>query len=74
MITFVVALAPAAAIAQLPLDRIRLPAGFTIEVVARAPGAREMTFGTKGTLFVGSNAGNVYAITLGASGGDANVR
>ncbi|HWD36896.1 MAG TPA: sorbosone dehydrogenase family protein [Casimicrobiaceae bacterium] len=56
------------------MDRIRLPAGFTIEVVARAPGAREMTFGRKGTLFVGSNRGDVYAITLGGNGADAKVR
>ena len=33
------------AVAQsLPLQRIRLPAGFTIELVARVPGAREMAF------------------------------
>ena len=37
----------------LPLDRIRLPPGFTIELVARVPGAREMAFGANGTLFVG---------------------
>jgi glucose/arabinose dehydrogenase len=67
-IAFVAWLLPAAVSAQLPLDRIRLPAGFSIEVVARAPGAREMTFGAGGTLFVGSNAGNVYAITLDAQG------
>jgi glucose/arabinose dehydrogenase len=74
LITFAVALAPAAVFAQLPIDRIRLPAGFTIGVVARAPGAREMTFGAKGTLFVGSNRGDVYAITLGGDGADAKVR
>jgi glucose/arabinose dehydrogenase len=74
LITFAVALAPAAVFAQLPIDRIRLPAGFTIGVVARAPGAREMTFGAKGTLFVGSNRGDVYAITLGGNGADAKVR
>jgi len=68
-------IAPAcAAFAQsLPLDRIRLPPGFTIELVARVPGAREMAFGARGTLFVGSNDGGVYAVTL-AAGGDANVR
>jgi glucose/arabinose dehydrogenase len=54
----------AAAWAQLPLDRIRLPQGFTIELVARVPGAREMTFGAKGTLFVGSTEGKVYAVTF----------
>ena len=67
-IAFVAAFAPAVAFAQLPLDRISLPAGFTIDVAARVPGAREMTFGAKGTLFVGSNEGKVYAVTLAADG------
>jgi hypothetical protein len=40
-----------------PVDRIRLPAGFMIDVVARAPGVRQMTFGASGTLFAGSAAG-----------------
>ena len=60
------------AAAQLPLDRIRLPAGFAIELVARAPGARELAFGANGTLFAGSVEGSVYAITL--DGARANVR
>jgi glucose/arabinose dehydrogenase len=56
--------APSAFAAEtLPLERIRLPPGFTIELFARVPGAREMTFGTNGTLFVGSLEGNVYAVT-----------
>jgi glucose/arabinose dehydrogenase len=60
------------AVAQsLPLQRIRLPAGFTIELVARVPGAREMAFGTNGTLFAGSVEGTVYAVTL--DGAHANV-
>jgi glucose/arabinose dehydrogenase len=61
---FVVAAAlPSVAPAQpLPLERIRLPQGFDIELVARVPGARELTFGTNGTLFAGSNQGSVYAI------------
>lgn len=60
------------AAAQLPLDRIRLPAGFAIELVARVPGARELAFGANGTLFAGSVEGNVYAITL--DGARATVR
>jgi glucose/arabinose dehydrogenase len=52
----------------LPLDRIRLPAGFRIELVARVPGARQMAFGSNGTLFAGSVGGNVYAIPAAASG------
>jgi glucose/arabinose dehydrogenase len=60
------ALLPSPAVSQaLPLDRIKLPPGFTIELVAHVPGAREMTFGANGTLFAGSNEGRVYAISLG---------
>src|SRR6266571_161807 len=61
-----------AAVAQtneLPLDKIKLPPGFTIEVVARAPNAREMALGANGTLFVGSSqAAKVYAIKLKPGG------
>jgi glucose/arabinose dehydrogenase len=66
------------ALAQpLPLERIQLPKGFAIDLVARVPGAREMTFGDRGTLFVGSVGGNVYAIAFDAapqSRGPAAVR
>ena len=49
-----------------PLDKIVLPPGFAIELVASAEGAREMALGAKGTLFVGSNRpGKVYAIRPG---------
>jgi len=58
----------------LPLDKIKLPPGFTIELVARVPNAREMALGAKGTLFVGSmSGGKVYAVTL-VRGGPAEVR
>ncbi len=51
------------------LDRIKLPPGFVIDLVARVPNARAMTWGDRGTLFVGSaNAGKVYAVTLSPSG------
>ena len=56
--------------AALPLDTIRLPPGFRIELVTdRVPNAREMALGPfdggRGTLFVGSqSAGKVYAVTL----------
>lgn len=60
----------------LPLDRIRLPPGFAIELVARAPTVRALTWGAQGTLFAGSTNGNVYAITLPVPGaaGTARVR
>src|SRR5262245_11242064 len=45
------------------LDTIKLPPGFTINIYAdNVKNAREMTLGTRGTLFVGSQTGNVYAV------------
>jgi glucose/arabinose dehydrogenase len=60
---------------SLPLDQIKLPPGFSIELVARVPSARAMTWGERGTLFVGSSAGNVYALAFAAPNaiGQANV-
>src|SRR5450631_3284214 len=52
---------------SLPLDKIELPPGFAIELVARVPNARAMAWGEQRTLFVGSmQAGKVYALTLHA--------
>lgn len=53
--------------AALPLDRIKLPKGFQIEVYSdKVPGARAMTLSPSGTLFVGSRAeGKVYALRPG---------
>ena len=50
---------------QKNLKAVKLPKGFRIEVYAQGvPSARQMAWGDKGTLFVGSfSAGNVYAIT-----------
>ena len=50
--------------AKLPLDTIKLPPGFAIEIYATGVrNARQMALGTNGTLFVGSRtAGNVYAV------------
>ena len=57
--------ATAARAADLPLDQIKLPPRFKVEVVARIDNAREMSLGTNGTLFVGSTeAGKVYAVDL----------
>ena len=45
------------------LPSIKLPPGFTIELVARVDNARQMVLGPKGTLFVGSmQSGKVYAV------------
>ena len=67
------AMAHAVAAQTLPLDRITLPQGFAIELVARVPGARQMTFGSGGTLFAGSVDGRVFAVTSPAAGGAAVV-
>ena len=56
---------PALALAaELHLDRIRLPAGFRIDVYAQGvKNAREMTLGPGGTLFVSTRReGSVYAL------------
>jgi glucose/arabinose dehydrogenase len=72
MIRLLVLLAVALAAAQssqaprpLPIETIKLPPGFSIQVYASGvPNARQMALGDKGTVFVGSRtAGRVYAIT-----------
>jgi len=61
--------AVASAQTALPVELLRLPPGFTAEVVARVPNARAMTLGAAGTLFVGSaSAGKVYALALPPAG------
>jgi len=47
------------------LKNIKLPSGFKIELWARVPAARQMAWGDKGTLFVGSwfGVGKVFAVT-----------
>lgn len=49
---------------QIPLDKVKLPPGFTISVWAEGlHNARQMAWGDRGTLFVGTRvAGNVYAV------------
>jgi glucose/arabinose dehydrogenase len=76
-------LAAAGALAQqpLPVNEIRLPPGFTIDVVARVPAARAMAWGAKGTLFVGSSSSSVWAVDwpgggnvkAGAANGDMSL-
>jgi len=66
----VMASASACASADLRLDDITLPPGFAIEVyAANVPGARSMTLGAKGTIFVGTRGqGKVYALV--STGGE----
>jgi len=62
----------ASAIAAPRLDEIKLPPGFRITVYAdNVGGARSLALGERGTLFVGSSEGNVYAVPPG--GGAARV-
>ena len=61
----------ALAATELPLERIKLPPGFAIELWARVDNARQMALGRHdsqgGTLFVGSmQAGKVHAVSFGA--------
>lgn len=54
-----------AAAAELPLETIRLPPGFAIELVARVPNARAMALGGQRILYVGSlKEGKVHAVEL----------
>lgn len=58
---------------QLPLDKIKLPPGFSIELWANVPNARGLAMAKKGTVFAGSGTeGKVYAIT--DSGGKRQVK
>src|SRR4029453_4289314 len=52
------------ALEKLPVDKLKLPAGFKAEVWSHGhPGARTMVFGPKGTMFMGTRQlGRVYAI------------
>jgi glucose/arabinose dehydrogenase len=56
--------APAPASGPLPIDRLKLPAGFSIDVYATGvENARQMALGEKGTVFVGSRtARKVHAL------------
>ncbi|WP_408324764.1 PQQ-dependent sugar dehydrogenase [Paraburkholderia nemoris] len=52
-------------LAALPLERIKLPPGFHIEVLSDAvPSARAMALSPKGILYIGSLDGHVYALEL----------
>ena len=69
LLFLLLALMPLAAAAnELPLDRIKLPPGFRIELFARVDNARGMALGAENTLFVGSmRAGKVHAVKFDAA-------
>lgn len=63
------------AAARLPLDTIRLPDGFSIEVFAEVPNARSMTISDTGIVFVGNRRGDkVWAVTDRDGDGKADER
>lgn len=68
LLFLLLALMPLAAAAnELPLERIKLPPGFRIELFARVDNARGMALGAGNTLFVGSmRAGKVHAVRFDA--------
>lgn len=46
-----------------PINKIKLPAGFSIDVFVEVPNARSMCLGARGTVFVGNrNEDKVYAV------------
>ena len=50
---------------ELPVNKIRLPEGFSIEVLARVLNARQMALGDSNVLYVGSSReGKVHAVLL----------
>ncbi|WP_445013601.1 PQQ-dependent sugar dehydrogenase [Paraburkholderia bryophila] len=54
-----------AALAALPVEQIKLPPGFHIEVLSDAvPSARAMALSPQGILYIGSLDGHVYALEL----------
>lgn len=56
-----------------PLEKIKLPPGFSISVYAEVPNARAMALGKNGTVYVGSmSAGKVYALLNGKGGPKAD--
>ena len=47
----------------LPLNKLKLPPGFSISIYALVPNARSMTLGENGIVFVGTRSeGDVYAV------------
>ncbi len=53
-------------IASLPLDNLKLPEGYEIQIYANVPNARSMAISEKGTVYVGNRKGtSIYAIPDG---------
>lgn len=64
-LTLLLAATALPALAALPVERIKLPPGFHIEVLSdEVPSARGMALSPKGILYIGSLDGHVYALEL----------
>jgi glucose/arabinose dehydrogenase len=63
-LTLLVCCAPAPSGGGPPVERIKLPAGFSISVFAEVPGARSLALSSGGVLYVGTRerGGKVYAV------------
>lgn len=63
--TLALALAPTPATADFPIQKIKLPPGFSINLFASVPGARSMVVVEKlGTIFVGTRDDGVYGVSI----------
>ena len=63
--TLLLILSARSALAALPVERLRLPPGFHIQVLSDdVPSAREMALSPNGVLYAGSLDGHVYALEL----------
>lgn len=66
LLWFLILISSACFAELLPLHQLTLPQGFSIQLYARVPDARQMTLGTNGIVYVGSlREGKVYAIVPG---------
>ncbi len=55
---------PSAGLAAPPLQSLKVPPGFHVSIYSdQVPNAREIALGTRDTVFVGSQEGDVYALT-----------
>jgi len=63
IIAAVLLMSPVAEAKEPPLERIRLPKGFSISLYANVPGARSMAVVEKiGVVFVGTRSDSIYAV------------
>lgn len=44
------------------LNKLRVPDGFKVDIYAEVPGARQMTLGTNGNVYIGTRGNKVYAV------------